>query len=247
MDTILAYDASGQVTEVLQEEHFEAQVERHSSQDALLAQVPSCAVCIVAFGRASAIDLRFLEKARSSTGFGPILVVAPLSIAAVRTLAEFDPGLGSVIWLKEARSRLANRIRDECSKNVVARFLEWLERHPEVAPIIASVIKRAAVARPPPTTVLDLAHRVGIPESTLRYHWSRSLTFSPKQFLRWLLVLSAVEQEERDPESAAAWLGVDPRTVRSAMIDLIGSSAPAPIRKAVRVAFLEWAREHLMM
>lgn len=96
------------------------------------------------------------------------------------------------------------------------------------SPFLRHVISSALRSPARPRTVTDLAICCQRPRSTLQYHWHReiSATGGPTlhRFLRWILLLHATECSRyySTLSSLAAELRVEPRTLRSSCLRLVG-------------------------
>jgi len=176
-----------------------------------------------------------------------VFLVAPLTPSVARAVATDDPRHEKVVWYQEASKELPRRLEVADRKDLLLWCHEGVSRRPHVSPIARAGIRRACVTVPPPTTVAELCELIGVPQRTFRHHWRESFLITPRDFLRWVLLVRGAQREMPNTHAVGAWLGLDYRTVDRAVIELLGGGArwDTQARSGVRDQFEEWTRQHL--
>lgn len=219
-----------------------------------LAHLRGAWVGIADLKRCSESDVAWLLSLFGRSLSGPsCVVVAPLSIGRLRRLRRIESNRFHVVWREEADVRLervleriepwyrdpmqvlGRRLLCDCSLHwSLARGLDHMCR-----------LSTETRTRAPKCSVSDLASCARVPPDAFRRYWKRQvpLRCSPKQLLRWSVLLWAVrERSSHSWETISRKAGVRRRTLERYSSSLTGRSlAVAALEPVVvRRRFEEW-------
>ncbi len=126
-----------------------------------------------------------------------------------------------VLWTDELDDGLTLALRRADGDRRLRRIDARLREASYLSPTLVAALGRAALRRPPLTSVRDLAAEIDRDRRTLWHHWKESFDprgndLTPKGFLDWVLVLRAraARTEGRSWSDVARELGVHTRTLR---------------------------------
>lgn len=149
----------------------------------------------------------------------PLLLITRRDPAVLRHLKNVV--IEEVIWTDELDDGLALALRRAEGDRRLHRIAVRLREASHLSPTLVAALGRAALRRPPLTSVRDLAAEVGRDRRTLWHHWRESFDagasdLTPKGFLDWVLVLRAraAKTDDRSWSDVAGELGVHTRTLR---------------------------------
>lgn len=149
----------------------------------------------------------------------PFLLITRRDPEALRHLKNVV--IEEVLWTDELGDELALALRRADGDRRLRRIDDRLREASRLPPTLVAALGRAALRRPPLTSVRDLAAEIDRDRRTLWHHWRESFDagpsdLTPKGFLDWVLVLRAraAKTGERSWSDVAAELGVHTRTLR---------------------------------
>lgn len=183
---------------------------------------------------------------RTVSGWRPHQVlVAPLTVPFARAfVARAESPSESVIWEPEMPAALVREVRRRVEwpgERVLRQLLLACD-----TPFLRAVVTRVLAHTPPPRAVRSLCDDLGVPESTLRYHWSRQFPgVSLYELIRWSDLLSSVAPHTG---LTARELGLDDRTLDRAAVRFLGKSYDdvRGLPELLTVEFEAWAQATIL-
>ena len=190
---------------------------------------PSAALGVLDARASPEAVIPILGQGRVEAPSCPMVIVVQLTPGNVRRLAtQLNDPLLDVVWDQEVDFRLVEAVERLMALRLGSRVYHDIVRRTRLSPFITTVVRRTLCDAAPVSSVRSLAARLGVPESTLRYHWKHvipSATLST--FVSWSILIRSVEPgSPSDRAAAARRVGVHPRTLD---------------RIAVRLAANTWA------
>lgn len=149
----------------------------------------------------------------------PFLLVTHRNPEVLRHLKNVV--IEEVLWTDELDDELALALRRSEGDRRLRRIDARLREASHLSPTLVAALGRAALRRPPLTSVRELAAEIDRDRRTLWHHWRESFDagasdLTPKGFLDWVLVLRAraAKTGDRSWSDVARELGVHTRTLR---------------------------------
>lgn len=185
----------------------------------LLANVSRADHVVVAAPEAGADLLARMEALKQREPAVPFVLVTRRDPESLRHLKNVV--IEEVLWTDELDDELALALRRADGDRRLRRIDARLRDATHLSPTLVAALGRAALRRPPLTSVRDLAAEVDRDRRTLWHHWKESFRaessdLTPKGFLDWILVLRAraARTDDRSWGAVAGELGVHTRTLR---------------------------------
>lgn len=177
----------------------------------------SCHVLVLHAGAAVAAAADFVGQLHSSRPLLPVVVLIDLNIHTARQAAALshDP-LTHVVWDEEGDVGLSRVLRSVGRGNILFQLFSSLSTSCTASSPFLISIFRVVLAEPRGVrTVVELAGRLNVPESTLRYHWKCAFPdVSLRRLIEWSTLLrSTALSPVMSRTNIAAALGVHERTL----------------------------------
>jgi transposase-like protein len=205
----------------------------------------SCHVLVLHAGTAVEAAAHVVGRVRRGRPMLPIIVLIDLNVDTARQTAILghDP-LTHVVWEEEGDVGLSRVLRSvECGHPLLRLFRILSTLQAASSPFLASVL-RVILAEPRGVrSVVELARRLNVAESTLRYHWKRAFPkASLRRLIEWSILLrSAALSSAMSRAHVSATLGVHERTLDRLSRRLTGKAySDASDEALAAAAFERW-------
>lgn len=188
---ILVHDPSGLASVQCLGDEFALATVR--DRDELLRRLESAVATLACVGGDIDGGLALIDGVRRRAPTHPIVLIASLSAESARRLAFMaSPGLTWIVWDHESRLPLRRSVLEAVHSDPLARAYSVLTSSGELSPVIESALRRILIGEAGPSTARSLAAALGVPESTLHYHWSQAFPgCSLKRMLDWVALVRA--------------------------------------------------------
>ena len=202
-----------------------AEFQATDCREAFNGLLRGASVAIVGLAECSQTDVTWLRAAMGQ-GFGapPCILVTPLSLGRLQRLRRIRSNRFQVVWAEEIEDQLA-RVLDRIEPyylDPLQRLGHRLLRDHSLHWSLVKAIRRTCGgvgdprAKPPLSSVSDLARHAKVPPDAFRRYWRTEMPLrcSPKEFLSWVTLLWAVRQRRSAKwDTIAARVGVRRRTL----------------------------------
>jgi hypothetical protein len=212
-----------------------------------LTRIADSAVCLLVVARSGGcLERETLLRIRRGFPTKPLLLLVPLSPSCVDIVVPFlTDRLASIVWDAQPPEALQEALCRALHSDPLREFHRFVHGTVHPSAVVSNVFRLVCLEPRPPSSVRALAERIGVAESTLRYHWAMHFP-APRlrELIQWSLFLRGVTEAERANRlSASRIAGVHIRTLQRMSRRLLGRSFGETVDhpELARQGFERWA------